>query len=134
MKLQTETINRLADRIEACEEVEFYDATPGMGPAFNMSSVVYECGAPACLIGHSDAMHGRSYGDRGRNANLAVDLGITEEQADELCAPERDHADYCVNPGDPGYITKEHAAAVLRHLAGTGMVDWKIGAADDSAA
>ena len=130
MTLKTEAINALADRIEACEEVEFSKAKPGMNPAFNMSAVRYPCGAPACMIGHNDAMHGR--GDsRSTDIVFAGDLGITDDQADELCAPQRGHAHY-MDPIDArGFITKAHAVAVLRYLANTGRVDWAHGATTD---
>ena len=135
MELNTEAINELADRIEQCEQVEFRDRKRGMvGPAFTMSQIQYDCGAPACLMGHNAVLHGRSCADLVGDLDIAADLGITKEQADELCSPEYVYADYFVYPEDRAFITKSHAVAVLRNLADTGEVDWKIGAADDSAA
>ena len=127
MKLNIEVINQLADVIEQCEEVEQRLHKWGMvGPAFNMQKAHYRCGAPACLIGHNASMHGRTRTALFGNLEIADDLGITEKQADELTAPQHDYADYYVNPGSQGFITKDHAAAVLRHLADEGVVDWSI--------
>ena len=138
MKLNIEAINELADRIEQCEEVESYAHTRGrVGPAFTMAQIQYNCGAPACLMGHNAVLHGVSCGDfieNNENVGIAVDLGITVKQSEELCQPQHPHADYFVDPDDRGFITKAHAVAVLRNLRDTGEVDWRIGAAEDSAA
>ena len=135
MTLNTEAINQLADRIEQCEQVEMSDHKPGrVGPAFTMRKVAYVCGAPACLMGHNAAMHGRNSTSVFGNLEIAADLGITETQAHELCAPQNAYADYFACPDEPTFIAKDHVVAVLRNLRDTGEVDWKIGAADDSAA
>ena len=128
MKLQTERINALADRIEQCEEVNMIDHQPHMGLAFSMRYCVYPCGAPACILGHNHAMYSRTERDIiGYSFNLlANDLGITKDQAFELCAPNNGFATFSALPGWPGWITKRHAVDVLRHLANTGEVDWSI--------
>ena len=128
MKLQTETIKQLADRIEQCEEVGPGDYTPSMGLAFTMRYATYACGAPACILGHNHAMHGRT--KKGINyyscIPFANDLGITKDQAVELSAPKNGFAQFAALPGWTGWITKRHTVAVLRHLANTGEVDWSI--------
>ena len=136
MELNTEVINKLADRIEKCEQVDPPDHEWGrVGPAFTMRQISYRCGSPACIIGHNAALHGRNVPPLITNLEVVADLGITEDQSEELTAPQhRDYADYWAHPGDPGFITKDHAVAVLRHLADTGEVEWMIGAADDPAA
>ena len=80
MTLNTEAINELADHIEQCEQVEFHDRKRGMrGPTFTMAQIQYDCGAPACLIGHNAVLHGRGcadlVGDLDLAADLAADLG-----------------------------------------------------------
>lgn len=129
MKLQTETIKGLADRIEACDEVTMDEHQPYVGPAFTMRYAVYPCGAPACLLGHNQIMHGRT-AKKTISYSIGVfanDLGINKDQAFELCAPRNGSAKFAALPSDPGWITKRHAVAVLRHLANTGEVDWSIG-------
>ena len=123
MTLQTNVINQLADRIEACDEVGINDYKPDMGLAFTMRRPYYPCGSPACILGHNHAMQHRS----GNNCNtwvFARDLGITAAQALELYAPDNDFASHLARPGEPGWITKAHAVAVLRHLRDTGEVHW----------
>lgn len=125
MKRNIEKINQLADRIEKCEEVEDHNHAQGMGPSFTMSDVTYACGSPACILGHAKAMHGNFAGCY--TDSLAKDLGISVGRAGELSAPEHEYAEYQATEGDKGFITKNHAVAVLRNLAATGEVDWKIG-------
>ena len=121
MKRNIERINQLADRIEECEEVHLRHHGPDMGPSFTMNNISYACGSPACIMGHAQAMHCREV--------LASEfLGITMLEVDELCSPLHVHADYTAAAGDKGFITKQHAVAVLRNLAATGEVNWKIGA------
>ena len=129
MKLQTERINQLADRIEQCKEVELGDYKPAMGLAFTMHSSKYSCGSPACILGHWNAIRDSTTTAMTRfdYASLASDLGITRMQAAELYAPIHCFAHFAAPPREFGHITKHHAAAVLRHLADTGKVDWIIG-------
>ena len=125
MKRNIEKINQLADRIEKCEEVETDMHKKNMGPSFTMRNDIYECGSPACIEGHQQAMSRWGYMDWGE---ASEDLGITQQQGVELYAPEFEFACYWRKPGRAGHITKAHAVAVLRNLAATGEVDWKIGA------
>ena len=125
MKRNIERINQLADRIEECEEVDEMDHQRSMGPSFTMSDVAYPCGSPACIMGHAKDMLGVLA--RASDELLAKDLGISVLQATELSAPDHEYADYGLVAGDFGFITKDHAVAVLRYLAATGEVDWKIG-------
>ena len=129
MKLQTETINQLADRIEQCEEVNMGAHQPLMGLAFSMEYNRYKCGAPACLLGHQSAMYGRTKKEINNYTYIAFanELGITSREAVELYVPCNGFAYVIARPGEPGWITKHHAVAVLRHLANTGEVDWSIG-------
>ena len=133
MELQVEKINLLADIIENCKEVLLQDHEPGNDRrSFSMESAWYECGAPACLLGHNHAMHGRTRRSIKRVSHqnnldaIAYDLGLTYSQAAELCVPTHNYAQYTAAPGDPGFITTEHAAAVLRNLADEGRVEWDI--------
>ena len=118
-------INRLADLIEECDEVEFHDHKSEMGPSFTMLDTYYACGSPACLVGHNNEMHGRQTNDSSIFV-VAEDLGISLSQAVILCAPESENANYRSGPHDPRHITKAQAVAVLRHLADEGVVLWSI--------
>ena len=129
MKRNTELINQLADRIEKCKEVELNAHKSDMGPSFTMFAGNYPCGAAACIVGHNQDMHGRAVirFNAATLSTLAADLGIGVSEAHELCAPISHFASYISSKGDPWHITKHHAVAVLRNLAATGEVDWKIG-------
>ena len=130
--MNRETIRRLANRIEACDEVTLVAHHHAMGPSFTMAAKVYGCGAPACMVGHCNEMQGRQ--PTVGAGLLADELGIPHEQVYELCMPQHDTARYERRPGEHGFITKKRAVAVLRNLADTGKVDWSIlAAADDSA-
>ena len=124
MKLQVEKINRLADIVEACQDVTIDDHEPVSGLSFTMERENYACGAPGCILGHNAAAHGRSLLGWTAMADIAIDLGITQGQAQQLCAPEFPNADYQDTPGQPGYISAARAAACLRNLAETGQVNW----------
>ena len=132
MTRDIEKINRLADRIEECNNVRPSDHDPFQGPSFSMVQAWYSCGSAACIIGHNHEMHGRNVQDTSHQLNenslsvLASELGITREQSWKLCAPVEDRADFAHDPGQPGYISQRHAAAVLRNLAAAGEVDWSI--------
>ena len=113
--------------------MEFCDRERGMvKPAFTMSQIQYDCGAPACLMALNAVLQGRDCADLFESRDVADDLGITVDQAEKLCKPEYPYADYFVRPGEPAFITKAHAVAVLRNLATTGSVEWKIGGPNDT--
>ena len=97
---------------------------------FDMGTVQHPCGTPACIAGC--ACHIASDADYSSMALAAECLGLTAEQKTELFMPhfDPDGLFYAAEPGELGYVTREHAAAVLRHLAETGTVDWSVPAAD----
>ena len=126
MKRNIEKINQLADRIEKCEDVEDWNHKPELGPSFTMSDEQYECGAPACIMGHFFAMEGHNQSQN--PLHVFRRLGISPLQGNELCFPKNSYAHYKAPHSVPeSHITKAHAVAVLRNLAATGEVDWKIG-------
>ena len=57
----------------------------------------------------------------------AFDLSSVD--AERLYAPLQPGAYWTAKRDQDGFITKKHAAAVLRHLASTGEVDWSVGLA-----
>lgn len=100
-------------------------------PTFSMGRV-HECGTPACIAGHGLALFGCKLRGEGWGLSATDDLtlqamlGLSEIQTSELFEPQlEDHGvEFDAGPGSFEYITSNHAAACLRHLAATGEVDW----------
>ncbi len=139
MSLNVKRINQLADYLEA--ETEFQDLEAGPRNArtmtqFNMSRFEFNCGAPACIAGHACTLFRnpirRALDLTHRNGPLYLTLdtpgmatkllGLSHSQAGTLFTPSR------LPDNFNGYnsITPKVAAAVLRHLAKTGEVDWSV--------
>jgi len=82
-----------------------------------------KCGSAGCIGGHA-AVLWPHVSDREETKNhnvfswdeerLAIELGISDDQANELCYP-----------GNYNSITRDMAVQTLRRLALTGEVDWK---------
>jgi hypothetical protein len=108
-KLDTEHLNRLA----------LADALASMDPSdFDMRR------PDRCICGHALRMFGKRSAFLGRwesqlNAGAAL-LGLSNDQARELFAPagRAKHEDFYTDPRD--------AARVVRYLAATDIVDWKV--------
>ena len=149
--LDKERMLTLADSIEASEYKRNCDWGPldedgdepdpcGLNvPAFDMSDFFHKhCGAPTNIAARAATMFTREYDDLGESwseylgdywyaAELAeTALGLSEKQATDLFAVNEDSADPQADEGEPGFISPKRAAAVLRHLAETGEVDWTI--------
>lgn len=61
-------------------------------------------------------------------ADVARDwLGLDERRARALFWPDNAHACYAHGPWHRRHVRNVHAAAVLRHLAETGEIDWSVG-------
>lgn len=106
--LRTLRVDRL---LALAEEIE----RPSRGWGFDMSRWPYrtymggECGTPACIAGHAEAMYLCDPQDA---------LGISDLKAQVLFFPELyDGPEYDT-------IDRAWAARTLRHLAATGIVDW----------
>lgn len=98
---------------------------------------VHVCGTPQCIAGHaltaerllqyyhqsSSAGHNDHYP---LMAEAAVALGLDAHESAwaSLFKPRNSAAHFDSRPGEDGYISAAHAAAVLRKLAATGEVDW----------
>ena len=115
--MNVERINLLADVIEVEPEVKV--SLPRSG--FDMRREFHECGSPACIEGYARKLFRCPLGE-----DLLPVLGITPSQAIELFMPGNCHASFLASPGNPLWVTPQHAAAVLRHLARTGKVDWSV--------
>lgn len=113
--MNKELILKVADEIEAMPHSNLQAKRVRSG--FNMSDWFerYPCGTVCCIGGHLT-----------RRMSVDLDgvadrLGITRYQADTLC--------FAVGrkPGTAlSQIKPSQAAAVLRHLAETGNVDWSV--------
>jgi hypothetical protein len=98
---------------------------------FNMERV-HECGTPACIAGHGLALFGSKLRGEGWGLSQASDdflqlkLGLSQDQTSDLFEPEvEDHGvSFWASVGEFEHITNAHAAACLRKLAATGVVDW----------
>lgn len=84
---------------------------------FDMAHHFHQCGTPACIAGHVLISHGYSFGSTHMAAGI---LGLNDEQRTRLMLVIGDDLKRL------GYsqITNAHAAACLRKLAATGVVDW----------
>ena len=123
--MNAENLGRLANVIEDLPTVEYdysYDAPGPEGSmyadTFCMKEEQHRCGSPACLLGWAEHIFGRDAYD-------ALDLSFPDETV-ALFTPENRHARFGAGPDEYGHITAQHAAAVLRHAAKTGEIDWSI--------
>jgi hypothetical protein len=103
-------ILRVADAIERSE-------------TFTMKLEYHPCGTPACILGHTlpnvSGWKDELYDQAGEL------LGLPDErQYMELFQPRTEVANWSSRPYSDSYITNAHAAACLRKLAETGVVDW----------
>ena len=137
--MNRENVLRLADAIETSDDftMNVYWHMWPLGDS--------DCGTPACLAGHAAALYHRDHGGYvdsrpcatthlgvhhfSTERTAAVFLGIdgNRELQGELFRPERDDARHFAAADAPDGITGSRAAAVLRHFAATGEVDWAVG-------
>ena len=97
------------------------------------------CGSPGCIIGfcalrdpEADNLRAKGRFEGYDSEFAATHLDISDRVARVLFTPgatwlsgtDRPVWIYYHEPGEPGYITPEHAAACLEHFAETGVVDW----------
>jgi hypothetical protein len=122
--MNKERILALADIIEKQPHVE-HTAAKG----FNMWGYRHPCGSPSCIAGWAIHSFPRVRSDEGPQSHAAKILGISWDEASPLFDPEH----YVEGVMDMRSITPAHAAAVLRHLASSGEVDWSVGAPVEAA-
>jgi hypothetical protein len=119
--MNTDHIRHLADVIERQPHTDLNAPT-----GFCMTNWTHNCGTPACIAGWANFVQDDGDLYLGDISAAARWLGITRSQAGELFAPDEN---LCEEDG-PLFlwsdITPTHAAAVLRHLADTGCVDWSV--------
>ena len=100
---------------------------------FNMGFYKFlDCNSPACIAGHAAVAAGVNIQNVGLGyirESAKHFLGIEDDDtANELFAPTGSVASFIAGSPDLGnFITDYHAAAVLRHLGDTGIVDWSVG-------
>ena len=142
LQLRPDRVRRLADRIDGlphgsgdCDLVgpDFYrcEVHSEDRPVFNLAKVSYYCDAPACMIGHARMLAAEDGVLVPKDTPGTHYLGLAGEQSQALFTPEFMGVDdkpavWNALPGEFGYIPAPRAAAVLRHLADTGEVDWNI--------
>ena len=126
LKQRWQTRHRNRERIlQVADDVE----TSG---SFQMDVYQHSCGTAGCIAGHACARAVSEGVDGGPDSVALVAVNYFEiPKADtarrSLFMPRmhRDGFHLYSEPDMTGYITREHAAACLRHFARTGVVDWK---------
>ena len=100
---------------------------------FNMSNSFNACGTPACIAGFCATSMGmgredyfRNIGKPGKMITDYFGIDIYVGTPNSIYAPVNDHAYWNAREGQPKFITPEHAASMLYHLADTGKVDWSV--------
>ena len=132
--MNTARILALADRIEVTTFASIHNkCSKGLAPnsdceahpegSFDMWAVDYDCGTPACLVGHCHEMAREGGGMGPAHEYLGLE---NPTPGDSLFFPNGPNANMNARPGDPAFISPERAAATLRRLAEskTGEVDW----------
>lgn len=111
--MQVERIRALADLIEQQPHTD-WSALSG----FNMTHYTHNCDTPCCIAGW--AAHQTGNKDRPAWIEATEYLGLADDVADNL---------FLMWDSDISFesVTPSHAAAVLRHLADHGVVDWTVG-------
>ena len=125
--MNVERIRELADVIEKQPDANRNDE--GLG--FAMSDFFHTCGSPSCIAGWASHlfMSDEQCPDFYSTDDVLADvLDIKISEAIYLSCPENDWANAFALVGEPGHVTPAHAAAVLRHLADTGKLNWYVGA------
>ena len=128
--MNKERILKLADVVEQQESQNLYEATFN---GFDMRAFItssknekgYYCTAPACIAGWAIYTFApeRFGGTIGHRTGREV-LGLTNQQALDLFSPTSPRSNYLAKPGAHDYIKPKQAAAVLRHFALTGKIEW----------
>ena len=116
--MNKERILELADKIDGLPTVVYGENDPNKR-SFCMEATYHPCGNPACLAGWVEEIW-----DVEEDPDPLGIVGTKHEM--ELFEPRAPWATFFHKPGEEGFITSEHAAAVLRHFAETGEVDWSI--------
>ena len=130
--MNTKLMHQVADTIERLE----FGKEPGKFKMMDYTHWLVEnnpasCYSPACIAGWTCFLaDGSVPGDDSQSDDHPVHvraaelLGIRDVTADLLFAPTGYGAFYTAPPGNPGHISPARAAATLRRLADTGVVDW----------
>ena len=119
MELNKKNIEKFARHLSKLKDLYLMGAGPGYKKnCFSMRGFEYGHGGPACNAGHCQEVFGES---------MARALGLTPEQVHDVCYPEypKTPVDFKANPDSKAYITAKRSAAMFRHLARTGKVEWK---------
>lgn len=100
---------------------------------FDMSYWLHttDCGTAGCIAGHAAILSGKYPTDGSYFETNAHDvsndfLELTDEMSNHLFTPSSDTRGFSYNLFTYREITAPMAAAVVRHLAETGEVDWSV--------
>lgn len=124
--LQRNLFAQLADYMESSPEnihfnmAWFVEPVEHIDPEIATEHYLPECGTVACIAGFGKELF--KTGDS--MYAVAKELGISRDQRNWLFHPECAQSPYDWDidsfPGDPGYISKEHAIRALRYIANGG--------------
>lgn len=115
--MNIDRINALADLIEKQPHSKKSDPS-----GFNMEYWQHTCGTPSCIAGWAVHMSGKDINVGTVMGDAQRWLGLNDVIGDSLFMANG------LRSGKRWFIQPAYAAAVLRHLAATGDVDWFIGA------
>ena len=118
--MNRERLNELAETIDGLPTVpvDWKSVFGKKVRGFSMKETEFLCGSPACLLGWTRSLW---------EGPPEVVLALTLAEAEDLFMPWNQYADFLADPGDSKFVTSSHAAAVLRHAANTGKIDWSVG-------
>lgn len=124
-KMEVGRIRKLASAIEKQPHV-----APSADKGFNMWGYNHPCGTPSCIAGWAiyKFKSTRPGPFETKHDHAARILNLDDRRALRLFDPE-----HYGSMEDMRQVTPNHAAAVLRHLADTGEVDWSVGAHEKEA-
>lgn len=129
--MNKQNILRLADALDNVELAKSHNIGFNMATfvsTFDIDRTEHDCGTVACIAGWAVAMFGHNGKPRASplSAMKLNNFPTPEEHATRTLGLSYVTAQSLFYPGNPRYhqITPKVAAATLRHLAETGVVDW----------
>ena len=134
--MNKENILLVAEHLENLpEDLQKVDCEADEG--FDLRNFTHDCGTPSCIAGYAawfdngkritrEYLEATSYYFVSKTAEF---FGMTYDDAHDLCLPGskfREDTRDLDETIDPYEVTAKQAAAVLRHFAETGEVDYRV--------
>ena len=114
---------KLADRLDKLKHYRGFDDVLDDG-RFNLAAFHFNCGSPACVAGHAEALYPGLPRDTFYRAKMA--LGLTEDEATKLFLPTETLWTWAGLPRGMKRedVTPKQAAFVIRQFVETGVVSY----------